>query len=342
MASGQVKFSVSLPSRDTFDVEVSSSGTANELRQAIELQHETPAACILKVFQGGQLISDEVLISELDPLQPVFAVIARDTDAKKLLKGAGTHTGYQYLLENAPADPEDNKTRLLGPMPSILCVLEEMSGQVTEVDQLRKGQLPETLEFTGGKGVLLVPSLDATPLLKAAGAGSFDRVTVSVEVNSDAYNRGLGVVLEASKLVKGSAEQPERRNYEYNGFVSDDDDDDSDSQTCKNYIKFHPGMGGGQLRVEGPGGWLNQNIGFTPVAWTESGQKFHTLHLVLGANGDNLMRIEGTNAGEVFEMPWSNQLTDGQYLPAVHAWLDLGEEDPVVIGEINMRVHCTE
>ncbi|CAE8629370.1 unnamed protein product [Polarella glacialis] len=182
------------------------------------------------------LISDDVSISELDPDQP------------------------------------DNKTKLLGAMPLILEVLEEMAEQLlegddlafTEVNHLRKGQLPETLGLTGKSGALLVPSLDATPILKAAGAGSFDRV--SVQVNSDGFNRA-------------------------------------------NYIKFHPGMGGGGMRVEGPGGWDNQANGFKPAFWTASRHKFHNLHFAFNASGENLMRIEGTNAGEAFEKPWANQLT---------------------------------
>ncbi|CAE8660125.1 unnamed protein product, partial [Polarella glacialis] len=247
----------------------------------------------------------------------------RQTDVEKLLQASGSHTVYQDLLRTAPADPDDNKTRLLGPMPSILCVLEKLSGlPVIEVDHLRKGQLPNTLEFDGADGALLVPSLDAMPLLKAAGAGSFERVTVSVEVNSDASNHGLGVMLEISPLVEGGAEKQEGDG--------------------KNYIKFHPGMWDGLMRVEGPGGWPNHLTGFAPHNWTGSGQKFHRLHLVLNANGDNLVRIEGTNAGEVFEAPWTNQLTDGRYLPSVYAWLDCGECEPVVIGKITMRVHCTE
>eukprot|EP00442_Polarella_glacialis_P047009 CAMPEP_0115067320 /NCGR_PEP_ID=MMETSP0227-20121206/11322_1 /TAXON_ID=89957 /ORGANISM="Polarella glacialis, Strain CCMP 1383" /LENGTH=352 /DNA_ID=CAMNT_0002453369 /DNA_START=20 /DNA_END=1079 /DNA_ORIENTATION=- len=240
----------------------------------------------------------------------------------------GTHcSSYQDLLRTAPADPDDNKTRLLGPMPSILCVLEEMTGDlhVTQVDHLRKGQLPDTLEFSGAESALLVPSLDATPLLKAAGAGSFDRVTVSVEVNSDAYNRGLGVMLEISPLVKGGAEKQQQQ-----------------QQRQENYIKFHPGMLNGPLRVEGPGGWANQRMGFNPASWSGSGQKFHTLHFVLNANGENIVGIEGTNAGEESWWKWTNQLTDGQYLPAVSAWLDGGGDEPVVIGKITMRVHCTE
>ncbi|CAE8689230.1 unnamed protein product [Polarella glacialis] len=212
----------------------------------------------------------------------------------------GTHcSSYQDLLRTAPADPDDNKTKLLGPMPSILCVLEEMTGDlhVTQVDHLRKGQLPDTLELSGAESALLVPSLDAMPLLKAAGAGSFDRVTVSVDVNSDAYNRGLGVMLEISPLVKGGAEKP-----------------------------------------HGDG----KNYKFNPASWSGSGQKFHTLHFVLNANGENIVGIEGTNAGEEIWWKWTNQLTDGQYLPAVSAWLDGGGDEPVVIGKITMRVHCTE
>lgn len=39
-----------------------------------------------------------------------------------------------------------------------------------------------------------------------------------------------------------------------------------------NRFCFHPGMGGGAFRIEGPGGTYNRNIGWTPPAWKDNNQ----------------------------------------------------------------------
>ena len=49
----------------------------------------------------------------------------------------------------------------------------------------------------------------------------------------------------------------------------------------QNAVKFHPGMGGGAVRVEGLGGFGNQDMRFTPANWSGSGHQFHTLHLTM-------------------------------------------------------------
>ena len=64
-----------------------------------------------------------------------------------------------------------------------------------------------------------------------------------------------------------------------------------ESTRTNNTVKFHPGMHGGMLRVEGGGGFFNQSIGFTPKSWTDSGHRFHKLEVTAGADGDNEVRI---------------------------------------------------
>lgn len=152
-------------------------------------------------------------------------------------------------------------------------------------------------------------------------------------MNSDAYNQGLGVVLEASPLLDSTVDEAGLPSYIYNGYGV------GQAGKKQNAIKFHPGMSGGQLRVEGVAGWHNSDIGFKPATWSRSGNKYHTLELTLGADGKNEMCIKGTNEGEVWRKPWKRQLTSGRHIPAIYAWLDLGSKtQPLQIGSIRMNV----
>ena len=44
------------------------------------------------------------------------------------------------------------------------------------------------------------------------------------------------------------------------------------------------------------------------------------------------------SSGEVFQVDWRNTLTDGKFLPAVYAWLDLGGE-ALYLGDISLEIH---
>merc|ERR1712196_237957 len=100
-------------------------------------------------------------------------------------------------------------------------------------------------------GQLIMPSLDLAPLQAAAGVESFPRVTLCVGVNSDSSNDGLGVVLEASPMMDVSVNDHGIPSYVYSGSIGFGVSAGSQG----NCVKFHPGMSGGALRVEGRGGW---------------------------------------------------------------------------------------
>merc|ERR1712187_579108 len=72
-------------------------------------------------------------------------------------------------------------------------------------------------------------------------------VTLCVGVNSDAYNRGLGVVVNANPSLDVTMNENGLPSYAYNGYGLQ-------RGVRGNAIKFHPGMGGGEFRIEGKGG----------------------------------------------------------------------------------------
>lgn len=327
-------FSVLFTGGSKYTVDLSPSDQVIHLRAGVEKQTETPPACLLKLFQDGQILLDDMAIKDLDCEQPVFGVVVRETKLEVLLQAAGSYEGYRKMLCEAQPAPGDEKTRVVGPMPSILFALEELSGQKMEMKNLELGDAEGQLKFYGDAGDLLMPSLDAAPLCDKAGAKLFDKVTLSVDVNSDAYNRGLGIVLEASARMDNTASEDGLPSYVYNGYGL--------SKGKKtNAVKFHPGMFSGQIRIEGVGGFGNQSMDFTPTNWTNSGKQFHRLEVTLGKDGANEVCFRGTEGGQVWRKSWNRKLTDGRYIPAIHAWLDLGSRDyhPVHFRQISAVVH---
>jgi len=204
-------------------------------------------------------------INQIDREELIFAVVAQDTKLECLLLAAGSYEGYHNCLAAAKVDPDASDTAIVGPMPCILNVLEDMAGRNVseEMKHLKCGEADGTLEFFGAKGDLLLPSIDASTLLAACSVNAFTRVQVCVEVNSDACNQGLGVVIEKSPLEDSTIDESGLPSYIYNGYGVKDDKK-SKSQCA---VKFHPGMNGGMLRVEGAGGFRNQNVGFRPLTW---------------------------------------------------------------------------
>merc|ERR1712129_564553 len=121
---------------------------------------------------------------------------------------------------------------------------------------------------------------------------------------------------EASPLMDDTVDESGMPSYIYNGYgVSED--------KKQNAIKFHPGMHGGLLRVEGKGGFDNSSMPFTPEGWTDSGRKYHSLSITAGADGQNVIGLRSA-AGEYWEKPFRRQLTQGKHIPSLYAWLDLG------------------
>lgn len=334
VAVKQLVFNVVLSSGKSFTLAAEATDAAVVLMRGLAAVHEVPPACNVKMFQSGQLLLEDAPVSGIDTEQPLFAVISRETKVEILLQAAGSYHGYAELLRLAQADPAEQMTRHVGPLPSILHVLEELGGQPPQLDTLRVGASGSGLEFTGNKGELILPSLDATPLLEAVGAKSFARATVRVEINSDAQNNGLGVVVEASPLVEGTVDESGIPSYIYNGYGV------TLADKKQNAVKFHPGMHGGKLRVEGVGGWGNQEL-FTPKGWTQSGNKYHTLAITVGADGLNTVELSGADPGQIWRKSFRRQLTEGKHVPALYAWLDLVHRDtpPVHIGEVSMSVH---
>jgi len=333
MSGGTLHFSVTTPGGVMLEADVLEGDTVFQLRKALEEQREVPPAAYLKLIQAAQVLLDNVPVARLDPTQPMFAVIARETSLEILLQAAGTYQGYASLLRDAAPPQAELKSVTLGPFPTILQVLEEMSGEAPKMEHLRPAA-DDRLEFSGEDGDLLMPSLDLAPLLASLHVEQLQRVTISVGVNSDSFNRGLGVILQASSLFDDAVDESGLPSYVYNGYGLSKDQ-------RGNVVKFHPGMGGGQLRVEGLGGWGNQSMGFTPASWSESGNKLHTLELTVGRDGTNEVIFKGTEEGQVWSKTWTRNLFDGRHLPSLYAWLDMGGEPgkPLVIGRVTLTAH---
>lgn len=321
-------FSVASVTGKTYDVMVKGEDRVKELREEVERYIEVPEACYLKLFHGAEVLHDALPLTALDPTEQVFAVVARETKVELLLQAAGSYEGYKELLKTAPSSPEGDHIKVVKGLPSILAVLEDMAGQKPEIEHLRAGE--HGLEMSSKDGHLLLPSINSGVLLRESRKEQFSKVVVSVQLNSDAYNKGLGLVVEEPPSMQSDTDPSGLPSYVYNGFGL------SESKKS-NAIKFHPAMHGGLLRIEGAGGFPNCNMGYTPLNWTESEKKFHTFEVTLAVDGRNHLKVTSTE-GEVFQVDWRNKLTDGKFLPAVYAWLDLGGE-ALYLGDISLEIH---
>merc|ERR1740138_11437 len=134
-----------------------------------------------------------------------------------------------------------------------------MGGKPPKMDALTKGS-DGNLEFASDEGDLILPSLDLMPQLKRKSVHHAHSVTLCVGINSNASNRGLGVVLNANPSLDVTQDERGLPNYAYNGYGLK-------HGVKGNAIKFHPGMSGGELRVEGVGGYGNSNMGYRPANW---------------------------------------------------------------------------
>lgn len=74
-----------------------------------------------------------------------------------------------------------------------------------------------------------------------------------------------------------------------------------------NNIVFHPGFGGGALRVEGVGGFGNTNVGFTP-----SNGVLHHLEVLEHASGRfDITFTDGLNSSNIFKTSFTNLASVG-------------------------------
>merc|ERR1712113_1311493 len=107
-----------------------------------------------------------------------------------------------------------------------------------------------------------------------------------------------------------------------------------------NVVKFHPDMTNGQLRVEGPGGFSDQSIGFTPPGWSSSKQKLNTLEVTTNTDGTNEILLRSADGHQSWSRKWVHTLFDGRDVPSVYAFIDLGGDDgkPLIVGQVYLRV----
>jgi len=313
-------------------VKVVADDYCNVIREKAEEHVDVPADMILKLMQKGQVLLDLLLVDKLDAGEPVYAMVARNTGVDLYIQAAGTFECYQDVLRASTASTDDPNLLNIGPMPSILRVLEDTMEQAVDVPGLSAGKREGYLEYAESEGALLVPSLDSAALLTMHQATSFSQLVITVGVNSDSYNRGLGIGVEPSAVIDQTISSEGLPWYTYNGGTQDD-------RKHFQLIKFHPDMNSGALRIEGFGGFSNTDIGFTPKGWSNSGKKLHTLIITLGADGLNMLRFVGTEHKQEWRQEWKHQLFDGRHLPSVHAWIDLGGEEnkPLHVGPITMK-----
>merc|ERR1712079_255229 len=144
----------------------------------------------------------------------------------------------------------------------------------------------------------------------------------------DSYNFGLGIVIEASPQMNESLEH--RHEDIHNGFGV---------HLNRNAIKLHPDYPGGKLSVEGPGGFSDTDIGFTPPGWTNSGFKLNMLEITTGVDGNNEVLIRSASGQAKWRQNWRHKLFDGKDIPTVYAFIHFGGDEgkPLMVGHVSLK-----
>lgn len=246
----------------------------------------------------------------------------------KELDSDAVQTFYQQFLQS---QAWDNAGHLqVGPLPTILEFCERTGQRRPDGLDAVGGEAKGLVSYHGEEGALLVPSLNAASLLGAINTVGAVSVTLLVGVNSDSFDRGLGIIIEAPPTINETQEHLEET-YVFNGLGV---------KLNRNVVKFHPDMDGGQLRIEGPGGFPNKDIGFTPPGWTNSNFSLNMLEIVTTDNGRNQLTISSPSRGLSWTTLWKHKLFDGRHFPAVYAFMDLGGEagKPLMVGQITFKL----
>jgi len=223
----------------------------------------------------------------------------------------------------------------VGPLPNIFEYYNNMGlqGMMKSLhgDGLHlQSQELSLLTYNGTEGAMILPSVDAKPLLMGLDKRNLSSVTLKVGVNSDSYNLGLGVIVEGSPQIDERQEHG-LHDYEYNGFG------EGENPLRRNAIKFHPDMKGAQLRIEGPGGWGDTDCGFTAPGWSKSAGRLNVLEVTVRVDGNNdVVLRSASGSGQSFLKTWRHKLFDGTDIPTLYAFMDLGGEShkPLYVGPV--------
>eukprot|EP00929_Paragymnodinium_shiwhaense_P004454 TRINITY_DN10543_c0_g1_i1.p2 TRINITY_DN10543_c0_g1~~TRINITY_DN10543_c0_g1_i1.p2 ORF type:complete len:191 (-),score=30.21 TRINITY_DN10543_c0_g1_i1:286-858(-) len=173
---------------------------------------------------------------------------------------------------------------------------------------------------------MLLPTLDTSELRRKLGVEKLTELTFSVGINSDMYNRGLGIGLEASPMMNCTVDEKGIPSYCYNGFGVH-----GGNESKRNVVKFHPGMSGAELRVEGVGGFGNSDTRQDPDSLGDLMQtgksmndSLHTVKVTVRADGRNTVHFKANGSDKFWTEDFQHQLFDGEFMPSVFAFLDMG------------------
>lgn len=338
-----VTVTVQMANGEEVVVEVTASTTVDEVRQLV-LEQVKPAStvtddCFVRLLSGNQLLQGGTLVSDVDLQSPVFGIVVESLDLQALQALAADSPLYAEAFACAALKVEgDQVVATMRDLPSILEVYQDVGGQLPTLEAACHDAATGHFAYWGNTGEMLLPSLSAGPLHEAM--GTISKVVIEIGVNSDNFNNGLGVVVEAAEDMTRVPDEPARQPRSFYVYCSSLS---GLSETrARNAVKFHPGMHGGELRVEGRGGFPNQNVGFRPAAWQE-GNRLHTLKLELGADGTNAVTlVDATNESRMWTKRWRHQLFDGVNIPALYTWLDCArnQHSPVYYGRVSIVAYA--
>jgi len=211
----------------------------------------------------------------------------------------------------------------VGPLPNILDYYHEagLAGLLHRASQhVTLDKASGALAFAGPMQDMVMPSLDASPLLRALSQASLPTVTVVAQLNSN--SDCFGLTLEASPMLNRTGWR--------------------DSSARSSVILRPSAKQPFVVMNDGRPDLVQGKVPFSLPSWTVSGARFHTLTMTFGRDGYNhvmLAPASSLSQPSTASLSWRQMLFDGRDIPSVYAITHChgSQTGKVLVGQIRIR-----
>jgi len=225
----------------------------------------------------------------------------------------------QYLT--SPTFDKDG-VAWIGPLPNILDYYREagLAGRLHKASRhAALDNASGAVAFAGATQDMVMPSLDASPMLQVLGQKILPNVTVTVQLNSNSACYGLAI--EASPLLNR------------NGWRD---------TPARSSVVVRPAADRPLAVMEdGQSNILQGKLPLLLPDFKLSGARFHTLAITVGHDGHNRVMLTPASSSPqpgTASLTWRHMLFDGRDIPAVYAITHChgSQIDKVFVGQIRI------
>eukprot|EP00929_Paragymnodinium_shiwhaense_P004457 TRINITY_DN10543_c0_g2_i2.p1 TRINITY_DN10543_c0_g2~~TRINITY_DN10543_c0_g2_i2.p1 ORF type:complete len:221 (-),score=66.04 TRINITY_DN10543_c0_g2_i2:7-669(-) len=206
-----VTFNITFMDGQSVSVCMPASETVGALSAAAGKELGIAEHCFVKLLCEHKVLLRSQSLSDLGNATDLIGMVSSESDVKILKQAAGNFDAYHELIAAATQEEATDESGDTYPtvatkeFPNILEVLREMGGDEAKLEFMKEEE-DGLLRYWGAEGEMLLPTLDTSELRKKLGVQKLTELTFSIGVNSDMFNRGLGVGREAAPQIKSTVD----------------------------------------------------------------------------------------------------------------------------------------